>query len=296
MNFQQLITFLEVAKRRHFRKAAEHLLLTQPAVSAQIRGLEEELGVPLIQRNPFALTPAGKAFIPYAKQILALTEEGKRAALDSGNSLPEEVTVAISSGVALPILSRLLKYFRQEHPRARITIRTKKRSELIRGLREGEVDVGIVCGIPESRHIRSRVIHYDTLTLVAPADHPVARVPYFPLERLADIPLLSLSADTEEQQLISRLLGARGIDPPVAVELRSVEEILRMVTLGFGPALVPKLALQGAENSGIREVRIAGLEVQWPVTLVVPLQRILSPGFRQLMDDICGIYPSEPEE
>ncbi|GAA5344173.1 LysR family transcriptional regulator [Planifilum fimeticola] len=295
MHFQQLITFLEVAKRRHFRKAAEHLRLTQPAVSAQIRGLEEELGITLFQRHPFALTPAGKAFIPYAKQVLTLMEEGKRAALDSENSLPEEVTVAISSGVALPILSRLLKYFRQEHPQVRVTIRTKKRNELLRGLREGEVDVGIVYGIPETRHIRSQVIHYDTLTLIAPTDHPIARVPYLPLERLADVPLLALSAETEEQQLINRLLGARGIDPPVAVELWSVEEILRMVTLGFGPALVPKLALQGAEESGIREVRIVGLEVQWPVTLVVPMQRVLSSGFRQLMDDICGIYPPEPE-
>lgn len=295
MHIQQLITFLEVAKRRHFRKAAEHLRLTQPAVSAQIRGLEEELGFSLFQRHPFALTAAGKAFLPYAKQVLSLIEEGKLAALDSENTLPEEVTVAVSSGMAMPILARLLKYFRQEHPRVRVTIRTKNRTELIRGLRDGEVDIGIVYGIPEHRHIRSQVIHYDTITLIAPADHPVARAPFLPLERIGAIPLLALSSETEEQQLINRLLRERGIYPPIAVELRSVEKILRMVALGFGPALVPKLALQGTGEPGVREVRITGLEVQWPVTLVVPYRRILSAGFRQLMDDICGIYPSEPE-
>lgn len=295
MHIQQLITFLEVAKKRHFRQAAEHLRLTQPAVSAQIRALEEELGVSLFQRQPITLTPAGKAFLPYAKQVLSLIEEGKRAAFDSADTLPEEVTVAVPSGVALPILSRLLKYFRQEHPHVRVTIRTKNRSALIRGLRDGEVDVGIVYGIPENRHIRSRVIHYDTLTLIAPADHPIARVPYLSLERLKDTPLLALSSETEEQLLIDRLLRERGIHPPIAVELRSVEEILRMVALGFGPALVPRLALQGAEKTGIREVRITGLEIQWPVTLVVPCHRVLSSGFRRLMDDLCGIYPSEQE-
>lgn len=295
MHIQQLITFLEVAKRRHFRKAAEHLRITQPAVSAQIRGLEEELGITLFQRQPFALTSAGRAFLPYAKQVLSLIEEGKLAALASENTFPEEVTVAISSGMAIPILSRLLKYFRQEHPQVRVTIRTKNRNELIRGLRDGEVDIGIVYGIPENRHIRSQVIHYDTVTLITPADHPLARVPYLPLEHLVGIPLLALSSETEEQQLINRLLEEKGILPSIAIELRSVEEILRMVALGFGPSLVPKLALQGMEGPEVREVRITGLNVQWPVTLATPSRRALSAGFRHLMDNICGIYPSEPE-
>ena len=107
-----------MAKHNSFRKAAQELTLTQPAVSAQIRSLEEELGAPLFLRQRVRLTSGGKAFLPYARQVAALLEEGKRAVQDTEEMLRGKLTIGATSGAAITILPRLLTYFRDIRPPA----------------------------------------------------------------------------------------------------------------------------------------------------------------------------------
>lgn len=293
MYLQQLITFLQVVKNKSFRRAAEHLCLTQPAISAQIRSLEEELGSPLFHRQPLSLTSGGEAFLPFAKQIVALAEESKRVVQDIEGLPQGNITVGASSGVVMAILPRLLKYFRDQDPRIQVTLHTQTRERILHELREGRLDVGITYHLEAVPRIETRVLFYDSLILIAPSDHPEAKLPVFPLERLAEIPLLSLTKETTERQLIDLHLRQLGISPRIQAELSGTEEIKRMVRLGFGFALIPRLAFEPGQDHSIRQLRVPGLSPQLPVTLLFPEGRYLSLALRQFIDDIRGIYPME---
>src|SRR5699024_3765321 len=143
MNLTQILTFLEVAKQNSFRKASETLLLTQPAVSAQIRALEEELGAPLFLRQRVRLSSAGKAFLPYARQVAALLEEGKQAVQETENLQRGSFTIGAHSGAAITILPRLLTYFRDVGPSLQVTVHTLPGAHVIQDVWEGRLDSGI---------------------------------------------------------------------------------------------------------------------------------------------------------
>lgn len=295
MNLPQLITFLEVAKRNHFRRAAEHLKLTQPAVSAQIRSLEDELGTPLFHRPNVTLTAAGKAFLPYARQIVALAEEGKQAARETEELLQGSVTLGTASGVALAILPRLLRYFQGSHPSIRVTVHTLPGDRIARGVREGRLDAGIGYLFHPPDQLQSHILFYDSLALIAPPDHPFARKSYVSPAELDGIPLISLPPEATERKWMDQVLRNQGIEPVVSIELSSVEEIKRTVRQGLGLALIPRLSLDPEVDRTIRTLRVPGLHHQLPVALFFPEGRHLPKALRRLLDDIRGIYPPEPE-
>jgi DNA-binding transcriptional LysR family regulator len=295
LNLSQILTFLEVAKHNSFRKAAQELTLTQPAVSAQIRSLEEELGAPLFLRQRVRLTSGGKAFLPYARQVAALLEEGKRAVQDTEEMLRGKLTIGATSGAAITILPRLLTYFRDIRPRLRVTVHTLSGNQVVQGVLEGRLDAGINYLDQPLDHLQNQVLFYDTLTLIAPLDHPAARESYFRLEKLKETPLISLVPEATEQKLIDRILREKGIRTESSIELTSLEEVKRMVREGLGLALIPRLCLDPMTDDGLRQLRVPGLKNQLPVVLLYPKERYHSSALRRLLNDIRGIYTPEGE-
>ncbi len=282
-------------KYKSFRRAAEELCLTQPAISAQIRSLEEKLGSPLFHRQPLTLTPGGEAFLPYAKKIVSLAEESKQVVQDTEGIPQGNITVGAAQGVVLAILPRLLKYFRDREPQIKVTLRTQTREAILKELREGKLDVGITYQQEPLPQMTAHVLFYDSLILIAPSDHPEAQSAVISLKRLAKIPLLSLTKETTERQLIDQSLAEMDISPNISAELSGIEEIKRMVALGFGFALIPRIAWNPTQDYRIRQIRVPGLNPQLPVTLLIPKGRYLSLALRRFIDDVRGIYPMAPE-
>ncbi|PTX58322.1 DNA-binding transcriptional LysR family regulator [Melghirimyces profundicolus] len=295
MNLTQILTFLAVAKHNSFRKAAEELMLTQPAVSAQIRSLEEELGAPLFLRQRVRISSAGKAFLPYARQVAALLEEGKQAVRDTEELRRGSFTIGATSGAAITILPRLLTYFRDIRPRLRVTVHTLTGDQVVQGVLEGRLDAGISYQVQPTDHLEHQVLFYDTLTLVAPLDHPAAKEDYFQLERLKETALISLVPNAAERRLIDQVLREKGIQPEASIELSSLEEVKRMVREGLGLALIPRLSLDPEADQRLRQIRVPGLKSQLPVVLLYPKERYHSSALRRLLDDIRGIYTPEEE-
>ncbi|MDA8353292.1 MAG: LysR family transcriptional regulator [Firmicutes bacterium] len=293
MNLTQILTFLEVAKQNSFRKASETLLLTQPAVSAQIRALEEELGAPLFLRQRVRLSSAGKAFLPYARQVAALLEEGKQAVQETENLQRGSFTIGAHSGAAITILPRLLTYFRDVRPSLQVTVHTLPGDQVIQGVLEGRLDAGICYQLHPTDLLEYQVLFYDNLTLVAPPDHPAAQEPYFQLERLKETPLISLVPEAIVRKLIDQVLRENNIQPEFSIELSSLEEVKRMVREGLGLALIPQLCIDPKTDGNLRQLRVPGLKSQIPGVLVYPKERHHSSALRRLLDDIRGIYTPE---
>ncbi|QKG85201.1 LysR family transcriptional regulator [Kroppenstedtia pulmonis] len=288
----QLITFLEIAKQNSFRQAALRLNLTQPAVSAQIRNLEAELECLLFHRHRVSLTPAGKEFLPFARQMIALWEEGKKTVLETQDLLQGNVTIGISSGVALTVLPRLLRYFRDTRPKVKITAHTLPVEETIQGIEEGQLDAGILYGQKAGPTLQSQTLFYDNLILISPVDHPVSAHSFLSLNQLRQLPLISLTPNTPERQWLDQLFHKAGIYPEIIIELSSVEEVKRMVREGLGPALVPLLSLDPSTDENVRRIRVPELTTQLPVTLLYPQGPYLSLSLQRILDDIQGIYPT----
>lgn len=295
LNLSQILTFLEVAKQNSFRKAAQKLTLTQPAVSAQIRSLEEELGAPLFLRQRVRLTSGGKAFLPYARQVAALLEEGKQAVQDTEELLQGKLTIGATSGAAITILPRLLIYFRDNRPQVRVTVHTLPGDQVVQGVLEGRFDAGINYLDQSLDHLKNQVLFYDTLALIAPLDHPVAQEPYFQLEKLKKTPLISLIPEATERKLMDQILWEKGIRIESSIELTSLEEVKRMVREGLGLALIPRLCLDPVTDSQLRQLRVPGLNHQLPVVLLYPKERYHSSALCRLLNDIRGIYTPEEE-
>ncbi|SDW70683.1 DNA-binding transcriptional regulator, LysR family [Marininema mesophilum] len=296
LSLAQLRTFLEIAQGRSFRQTAEKLSLTQPAVSAQIRTLETELGAPLFYRQQVALTPAGNTFLPFARQIVALAEDSHQAVNDTLGSSKRSIVLGTSSCVATAILPRLIRYFQNDHPDVRITVHTLQEDRLWQGMSKRDLDCAIHYGpVPpfiNKEKWEQYLLYTDTLTLIAPIEHPIAKASYFPLEQLSDTPLISLTPETPERKVIDRLLHERNQSVETTVELSSVEEVKRMVHQGLGMALIPRISLDPPSDTGIRALRIPTLQNQIPVTLLRLAGRYRSHLMERFLADIRGVYPS----
>jgi DNA-binding transcriptional LysR family regulator len=297
MNEQQLITFIEVARKRHFRHAAETLNLTQPAVSAQIRSLEEELGTTLFYRSQVKLTPSGVLFLPYAQKILDLMQEGREIISEAKENSNGPVTIGTTSCLSLTILPRLSKYFQTHHPQLPLKILNITTQQMMKHLQEGQIELGIAYPFsPLPAHIQKRTLFYDSFALIDSAKEPLVKAKSFlSLKQLETLPMISFASSTTERNILDEIMRKYGIELNILIELTSVEEIKRLVAEGFGTALVPTFTL-GDSNARLRRIRVTQFEHTLPVFLYFPEKRYLTRTLRQLIQDISGIYPAESEE
>jgi DNA-binding transcriptional LysR family regulator len=295
MNEQQLITFIEVARKRHFRHAAESLNLTQPAVSAQIRSLEEELGTTLFTRSQVRLTASGATFLPYAKKIVDLIQESKEAVAGSEMRPQGPLTIGITSCLSLTILPRLAKYFRTRHPELPLRLLTFDANQIAGHLSEGVIDLGIAYATGKTpAHVQTKTLFYDSFTLIASKTDPAfENRHYLTPKELEDLPLISFASTTAERLLLDSLLDRHRLRMRTIIELEGVEEIKRLVADGFGAALVPSVTVR--ESDQLRRIRVVHFEHSIPIVLYHPEKKYLTRAIRLLIRDISGIYPAEPD-
>jgi DNA-binding transcriptional LysR family regulator len=293
MNEQQLITFVEVARKRHFRQAAEVLNLTQPAVSAQIRSLEEELGTKLFIRSQVRLTPAGTTFLPYAKKILDLMEESKEAAGGWERKPKGPLTLGIPSGLSLAILPRLAKYFLTRHPDLPLRLLSVDSTRTVSHMSEGLIDLGVMFDLePVPAHLRTQALFYDTFVLIVSRNHPSFRDrSHVSPEELEKCPLILFASGTAERILLDSLLERHQIRVRGVMEITGVEEIKQLVADGFGMALVPSVTVD--DNDSVRRIRITGFEHSVTISLCHPEPKYLTRTAKRVIEDIRGIYPGD---
>lgn len=144
MNISQLETLITISKTMSFRKAGELLNLTQPAVSAQIKSLEEEFKTQLVDRNqPVTLTDRGTVFLEHAEQIVRIVEELKERLADLDENPQGHIVLGTTTSIAIQILPRILSYFKDQFPHIKTSISSMSSSQIYQHVENGIVDVGI---------------------------------------------------------------------------------------------------------------------------------------------------------
>lgn len=235
--------FVAVADELHFRRAALRLNIVQPAVSAQIRALEEIVGVQLLHRNKrsVALTEPGRLFLAEVKRVLGQLDRAVDTAQRAGRGEAGTLVIGYSAATAHSgLLSRLVGTFHRALPAVALTVREMHPAVQRQALKNGELDVGLVVSDAETQGAEfvSRIVERWSLCLVLPADHALARLTRVPLDELRDEPFVSYAAHGEDLG-VDAFRAAAGFAPNVVHFAQNPMMLLSLVGAGLGFATVP---------------------------------------------------------
>ena len=237
MNLRQLQSLVAIAEHGSFTAAAAAVGLSHSAVSLQVKALEEELGVSLVDRSrrPPGLTGRGMALVGQARRMASSVEEIR--ALSSDEALAGSLAVGVVPTEMVHLLPPALARLRARHPKLALQVRTGLSSELAEAVRAAELDVAVVTAPdipPEGLALHE--IAREPLVVIGPADAPEADA----AAMIAAHPFIWFSRKTWAGQQIERLLAARGLRPREAMEADSLEAIEALVAHGLGVSVVPQ--------------------------------------------------------
>ncbi len=249
MDLHQLAYFVAVAEEQQFTRAAQRVSVAQPAVSAQVRRLERELGEPLFHRDRRAvtLTPAGEALLPHARAALAAAERGR----DTIASLRGMLTGWLRVGVAGPVDRRLaesLGEFHRLHPAIEIAVSHGQNEPMLAAVAHGELDAAVVgVGVqPLPAAVQAREVATEPLVVCVAGGHPLARREAIALEELREEPMLMLPHGSGQRTLLLSACRSLGFEPRVAGETGELRSLVELAGVGLGVAVVPRSAAGGA--------------------------------------------------
>lgn len=278
-----LETFARAAELSSFTAAARELGVTQAAVSQRIASLEADLGVALFRREGgrASLTDAGRKLHPYARRIIDLSREARQELTGRTEQLAGELSLAASSVPGEHLLPGLLETFRQRHPNVRVAATVADSDAVLAQVERGQAHLGLVGKRGDSPHLEHRCFACDTLALVVPAGHPLARRKSVPLSALPELPLILREAGSGSRWCLERALEAAGHSAGelrVALELGSNEAIKEAVLRGIGVAILSTHAVAREVASGLlAALPVAGLALEREVFAIRDRRRAL-PG------------------
>jgi DNA-binding transcriptional LysR family regulator len=274
MDTKQLAAFCAVVERRSFSQAADQLGVTQPAVSLQIRSLEQRLGQQLLDRSGrrVELTEAGLRLYRSAQRLLAL-EQQMLAELgeEAGGEVTGRLEIGASTGPGGSVLPVLLGEFQRLHPQAHVALTVSDTQTVVEQVGRRELELGVVGAAGRHRGVTFEPFYRDEVVLAVPAGHRRADK-ILSLEELKDEPLVLMQEGAGIRQMIDdelRELGLRLRDLNVQLELGLQESARAAVLGGFGATFISKIAIEGDLAAGTLAVaRVEGLEPARDVQLV----------------------------
>lgn len=276
-NLRRLNAFVAVAEELHFGRAADRLHIAQPALSQQIRQLEADLGLTLVERTTrrVGLTPDGRAFLPHARQLLVSAQGVARAAEELRIGARGRLRLGFVDSTAFEFVPWFLRRFRSAWPEADVELHTMSSDEQARALVDGDIDLGVARTVPVRPAVDSAVLGHDRFMLAVPADHAVAGQRTVSLRRLAQEAFVGFSR-TSSPSLhaeLRSLLGGHGVGYDPAIEATEYTTIVGLVAAGEGVALVPA-GVRRLQLPNVAYVKVADADAR---VALVRLSRIDEP-------------------
>ena len=247
-NFK-LRVFRVVADTMNFRRAADELHLTQPAVTAQIKSLEENLGIALFDRigREINLTPAGITLLQYVRQIEAITNDALAALAPFGGQEGVELSIGASHTIAVYLLPRLLPDLLAEWPRLKVHIVGGSTNEILRALTAHQIGIGLIEAPAFRPDLKIETFGQDELALIVRPDHRWARKRMLRAAELIQESILLREVGSGMRHFVEEYLEQNGVlrqQLRTSIDMNSTEGIISAVEAGIGVGFVPCLALE----------------------------------------------------
>ena len=274
---QQLRILKAVATEKNFTKAAEVLYLSQPSLSKQIKTLEKNLDILLINRenNKISLTENGKIFLQYSERILALCEESCRALIDLKNGDRGNLTVGASQTIGTYLMPRVLALFAQNYPQIDLKVQVNSTRLIANSVLNREIDIAVVGGeIPDElkKNLTIKQFVEDELSLIISKSHPFAKKKKINKENLYYLNFITLNSNSTIRKFIDNILIQNEIEPKqlkVVMQFNSIEGIKTAVSLGLGAAFVSSSAIEKElELKTIEILKIENIRINRTLSII----------------------------
>jgi DNA-binding transcriptional LysR family regulator len=254
MDLRQLRYFVAVAEERHYGRAAQRLHMSQPPLSMQIKALERELGIELLERTSrrVALTDAGRAFLERAKTILGAVEEAREVARGAEQGTQGRLEVGFISSATLSLLPPAIRLFRERFGGVEVELKELTSAQQIDALYEGGIRVGLVRLPLRAPGIRFEPVLEERLVVALPSGHALEDLDRVSLETIVDLPLIFFTRQLIPgfHAQIVELFQRVGAFPKVAQHAVHLQTIVGLVASGVGIAILPSSA-QRVSREGV---------------------------------------------
>lgn len=296
MDTYQLKIFIAVSKFQSISKAAKVMHLSQPAVSAHIKNLEEYYRGPLFDRTQqgVSLTKAGHVFYDYAQRILALQEEMEQQLEITMQHENNQIVVGASTTIGNVSLPCSIYLFKEQYPEVNIRLEIANAEEIIRKIKEEQVDFGVAEIFPEVSGISTHHVTSDELVLIVPPSHP-AQKNKISLEEFLNQPLIMRESGSGTRKVLAQYLEAQGYsikDLNVITEMTTIDAIKSAVQAGMGGAVVPRLSVKKeVYQETLKALTITNMDMPLNFKIIKLDNHYLSSKTRQLIK-----FLTDPEE
>lgn len=284
----KLRTFAAVAENGSFRKASEQLHLSQPALSAHIRDLEQALGIPLFHRTTrtVRLTVDGERFLVRTRRALDEIESGLLELQDHVELQRGRVIVACVPVIACHVVPKGLALFSQRHPLVKVQILDVVARTLVRRVLDREADIGLgPCPEPDD-DLEFVPFMRDPFVAVFPEGHELADSPGVRLQELVRFPLLTLAAGTTVRSDLDRAFEQQGLTLRPTYEMSQQYTLGGMVEAGLGIALLPAMSLSMLRTPRLRAVPIVDPEIVREVGIIQRRDQAHRPSVRAFLQSL----------
>lgn len=280
MNLHHLRIFYTVAQRRSVTGAATELLLSQPAVSVQLKALERELGLSLFERGgpKLRLTQAGEVLYRAAVSILSAKDEAERAITELRGGNKGRLLLGAGTTGGMYVLPRILQAYKRLWPETEIVFQIGTTDQILEKLQQNALDMGLVGGPVEDRRFVIDAVCTDELVLIAAPSHPLAAREKVTLRDLGSVPFIVPETGSRTRQLVERKLREAGVPISIAMQLPGTEGVKRAVEAGLGVGMVSGYAVESECSTGVlQRVPIQGWRLTRSMNLVYRSQKYFSP-------------------
>ena len=264
MELGQLEAFVEAQRRGSITRAAEALDVTQPTLTARLRGLETELGTALLirGRRGVTLTAAGRRFLPRAMAALEAVRRGVADTRSAREARGGFLTLGLASDLALYLAPAALARFARSHPDVEVTVRSGRSRAVAEALRADEIELALVSQLVVLPELSSRPLFTEDVPVVVGRGHAFAKRSRVSIEDLALSGLVIRDPAAYLHTLTLAYFAEAGTAPRILMELDNTEACKRVVLAGFGAALLPEMAIRDELRRGeLVMVRVEGASV-----------------------------------
>jgi DNA-binding transcriptional LysR family regulator len=279
LNLRDIRAFIAVAQTGNFTRAAARLHLSQPALTVQIRRLEETVGVRLFDRNSrnVALTPAGRELLPVLQKSLHDMEHVLIDARALGEGSSGMVRIACLPTFAASVLPDLILDLKKDVPHAGFHIRDVVASMVNTLVRNEDVDIGLTGG--DLSDTAFEILHsgVDRLVVVCPKEHPLARRRRISLKDLVSVPLVLTAQGTSVRAVVDAALASASYTPEITCEPTYMMTAVAMVRGGLGVTILPGTAREVMAEPGLVARPIDDAAFVRPIALIKKRGRTLPP-------------------
>jgi DNA-binding transcriptional LysR family regulator len=245
MELGQIEAFVEAQRRGSITRAAAALELTQPTLTARLRGLEQELGAQLLVRGRrgVSLTPAGRRFLPRAQAALEAVRRGIADTKAAREGRGGVLAVGLATDLALYIAPAALARFARTHPDVEINVRSGRSHAVAEALRTDEIEIALVSQLVALPELASRPLFEESVPVVVGRGHPLAGRGRIAIDELARAGLVMRDPAAYLHAITTQYFATAGTAPRILMELNNTEACKRVVLAGLGAALLPQMAI-----------------------------------------------------